>query len=124
MIAILGPPPFEFRNEARSVLYFGTTMVCRQLHYYSSVFFLLQCLIYLLIRFKFPGRWKDLEPIPDITLESLAVDIQGEDKEGFLQFLRKALKWIPEDRPTARELLFDAWLMKGLDLQNRMQSSG
>ncbi|KAK9590517.1 hypothetical protein V6Z92_003621 [Aspergillus fumigatus] len=26
MIAILGPPPFEFRNEARSVLYFGTTM--------------------------------------------------------------------------------------------------
>ncbi|KAK9579483.1 hypothetical protein V6Z90_007541 [Aspergillus fumigatus] len=85
MIAILGPPPFEFRNEA---------------------------------------RWKDLEPIPDITLESLAVDIQGEDKEGFLQFLRKALKWIPEDRPTARELLFDAWLMKGLDLQNRMQSSG
>lgn len=77
---------------------------------------------YLLIRFS--RQMERPRPDPDITLESLAADIQGEDKEGFLQFFQKALKWIPEDRPTARELLFDEWLMKGLDLKNRMQSSG
>ncbi|EDN07679.1 predicted protein [Histoplasma mississippiense (nom. inval.)] len=51
------------------------------------------------------GKWKNLTPIPDITLESLAIDVQGEDKEGFLSFLRKILRWVPEERPTAGELV-------------------
>ncbi|KAE8310447.1 kinase-like domain-containing protein [Aspergillus transmontanensis] len=36
------------------------------------------------------------------------------DKEGFLRWLRMALRWNPEDRPTALELLYDEWLMEGL----------
>ncbi|KAL2222339.1 kinase-like domain-containing protein [Thermoascus aurantiacus ATCC 26904] len=80
MIAILGPPPVEFLNEAGSVPYSGMKTVC---------------------------SWKGLAPIPDITLEKLAADIRGEDKDG----------------PTAEELLFDEWLMKGLDFNKPKQST-
>lgn len=60
------------------------------------------------------GNWKNLAPIPDITLEKLSSDIKGEDKEGFLRFIRKILRWLPEERPTAEELVFDEWWMEGL----------
>ncbi|KAJ5595509.1 uncharacterized protein N7459_001717 [Penicillium hispanicum] len=62
------------------------------------------------------GKWKDLIPIPDRSLEKLATEIQGEDIEGFLRWLRLALQWNSEDRPTALELLTDPWLMKGLNI--------
>ncbi|OAX77588.1 hypothetical protein ACJ72_08111 [Emergomyces africanus] len=41
------------------------------------------------------------------TLESLAKDIKGDDKDGFLTFLRKILCWQLEERPTAGELVYD-----------------
>ncbi|KAI1957057.1 hypothetical protein LOZ58_005979 [Ophidiomyces ophidiicola] len=44
----------------------------------------------------------------------LAAKIKGEDKEGFLRFLRRILKWLPEERPRANEILYDPWLMEGL----------
>ncbi|KAI2819744.1 hypothetical protein CBS147343_2995 [Aspergillus niger] len=65
------------------------------------------------------GNWKNLVPIPDRSFEKLAADIQGEDVEGFLKWLRLALQWNPEDRPTAVELLMDPWLMKGLKLRRK-----
>lgn len=64
------------------------------------------------------GRWKDTCPIPNISLGSLAKDIKGDDKDGFLTFLRKILRWLPEERPTAGELVYDEWLMKGLGEKN------
>ncbi|OGM43262.1 hypothetical protein ABOM_008629 [Aspergillus bombycis] len=64
------------------------------------------------------GKWKGLAPIPDKTLEGLAINIRGEDKEGFLRWLRRALQWNPNDRPAALELLYDEWMMKGLKLRN------
>lgn len=85
-VALLGPPPSEFR---------------KQRHLRSA--FLDES-----------GKRKEVAPIQDITLEGLAEDVQGEDKEGFLRWLRMALKWNPEDRATALELLYDEWLMKGL----------
>ncbi|OJZ91030.1 hypothetical protein ASPFODRAFT_78077 [Aspergillus luchuensis CBS 106.47] len=65
------------------------------------------------------GNWKNLVPIPDRSFEKLAADIQGEDVEGFLRWLRLALQWNPEDRPTAVELLMDPWLMKGLNMRKK-----
>ncbi|UCK59335.1 hypothetical protein AFCA_002153 [Aspergillus flavus] len=91
LVALLGPPPQEFLQK-------------REL---SSVFW------------DEPGKWKNLVPVPDRTLEKLAVNIQGEDVEGFLRWLRLALQWNPEDRPTALELLMDPWLMKGLNLRKK-----
>ncbi|OJZ81976.1 hypothetical protein ASPFODRAFT_64746 [Aspergillus luchuensis CBS 106.47] len=54
------------------------------------------------------GTWKGLAPVPDITLESLAIDIRGEDKDGFLRWIRRALQWNSSDRPTALELFFSS----------------
>ncbi|QMW28930.1 hypothetical protein G4B84_004265, partial [Aspergillus flavus NRRL3357] len=82
LVALLGPPPPEFRQRSHLSLYFGTTK----------------------------------------TLEDLAINIKGEDKEGFLRWLRRALQWNPDDRPTALELLYDEWMMKGLKLGNKIES--
>ncbi|KAB8242423.1 kinase-like domain-containing protein [Aspergillus flavus] len=86
LIALLGPPPPEFRKQ----------------RHLSSAFW------------DESGNWKEVAPIPDVTLKSLAERVKGEDKEGFLRWLRMALQWSTEDRPTALELLYDEWLMKGL----------
>lgn len=86
LVALLGPPPPEFREQRRL----------------SSVFW------------DDSGTWKGVVPIPDITLESRAEEVRGGDKEGFLRWLRMALQWNPERRATALELLYDQWLMKGL----------
>jgi non-specific serine/threonine protein kinase len=58
--------------------------------------------------------WRQLVPIPQVDLERLEQRLVGEDKERFLQFIRKMLTWVPEERPTAEELIFDPWLMEGL----------
>lgn len=86
LVVLLGPPPPRFREQRHR----------------SSVFW------------DELGNWKEVVPIPDITLESLAEKVKGEDKEGFLRWLRVALQWNPEDRPTALELIYDDWLTKGL----------
>lgn len=55
------------------------------------------------------GNWLELAPIPtDRSLEELETRL--EDSSGFIAFLRRVLTWIPEDRPTAKELLQDPWL--------------
>ncbi|KAJ0417398.1 kinase-like domain-containing protein [Aspergillus carlsbadensis] len=86
LVALLGPPPPEFRER----------------RHLSSAFW-----------DEF-GNWKDVAPIPDITLESVADKVKGDDKDGFLRWLRMALQWNSEDRATALELLYDEWLMTGM----------
>ncbi|KAE8138748.1 kinase-like domain-containing protein [Aspergillus pseudotamarii] len=91
LVALLGPPPREFLEKSDLSWVFWDES----------------------------GQWKNLVPIPDRSLEKLAISIQGEDVEGFLRWLRRALQWNPEDRPTALELLMDPWLMKGLNLKKK-----
>ncbi|KAK6811481.1 hypothetical protein RU639_012737 [Aspergillus parasiticus] len=55
LVALLGPPPLEFRQRS----------------HLSSVFW------------DDNGKWKGLSPISDKSLEDLAINIKGEDKEGF-----------------------------------------
>ena len=38
------------------------------------------------------------------------LSLDGEEKERFLIFVRKMLRWMPEDRETAAQLLRDPWL--------------
>ncbi|KAG5746518.1 hypothetical protein H9Q70_010792 [Fusarium xylarioides] len=82
LIATLGPPPQEFlqRNVERAADFWDEQ-----------------------------GKWLGLAPIPkNRSLEELETRLK--DSTGFIAFLRRVLTWMPEDRPTAKELLQDPWL--------------
>jgi serine/threonine protein kinase len=44
-------------------------------------------------------------------LEDSEEYLEGENKKMFMQFVRKMLRWDPEERQSARELLTDPWLI-------------
>lgn len=48
--------------------------------------------------------------IPETTLQEREKRFRGEEKAGFLAFMRRMLCWVPEERTTADELLRDPWL--------------
>ncbi|KAG6016847.1 hypothetical protein E4U54_000349 [Claviceps lovelessii] len=84
LVAVLGPPPQEFlqRSPERSREYWDDD-----------------------------GSWRGIVPIPwEKTME--AAETKLEDKTKFLQFMRRTLAWDPSQRPTARELLDDPWLVE------------
>ncbi|OAL63479.1 hypothetical protein A7C99_5875 [Trichophyton rubrum] len=62
------------------------------------------------------GHWKlsNIYPIPEQSLESREIQLKGDEKKQFLEFMRKMLKWMPEDRADAQHLLFeDPWVRGG-----------
>ncbi|OBT42030.1 CMGC/SRPK protein kinase [Pseudogymnoascus sp. WSF 3629] len=92
MISVLGPPPLELiKRGKRSAEWFDEN-----------------------------GNW--LEPdesdperlplLPPSSLEDVEENLEGKDKELFLNFIRSMLQWEPEKRKTARELLSDPWLSR------------
>lgn len=58
------------------------------------------------------GNWKGSIPIPDQSFEDRITQVQGEDKELLLGFVRSVLCWLPEQRPTAEEMAYDDFLMQ------------
>jgi len=48
--------------------------------------------------------------IPKISLEERVSVLKGEEKESFLDFIRSMLRWRPEDRKSATELLKHPWM--------------
>ncbi|KAK1965901.1 kinase domain-containing protein [Colletotrichum sublineola] len=82
LIAALGPPPLELLSRHRN----------RALEYWDE-----------------HGNWGEFVPIPrEKTLEAAETKLENNLK--FLQFIRRALTWDPNARPTARQLLQDPWL--------------
>jgi hypothetical protein len=61
-----------------------------------------------------PGAWKGSVPIPQMSLETSEVRLQGNEKELFLAFLRKMLQWRPEDRSDIQDVFMDEWLLADL----------
>ncbi|OAA63469.1 Cytochrome P450 [Niveomyces insectorum RCEF 264] len=56
------------------------------------------------------GTWTGIVPIPvERTLE-VALGDKLRDPARFLSFMRRILRWNPEERPSANELLSDPWL--------------
>lgn len=49
------------------------------------------------------------------NFENLIKNIHGDDKTLFIRFVRRMIKWRPEERSTAKELLEDPWLYADLD---------
>jgi serine/threonine-protein kinase SRPK3 len=58
------------------------------------------------------GNWTGSIPIPDQSFEDRITQVQGEDKELLLAFVRSVLCWLPEKRPTAEEMAYDDFLMQ------------
>ncbi|KAE8407007.1 protein kinase [Aspergillus pseudonomiae] len=85
MIAYLGPPPRDMLEKSE----------------YANKYF------------DNSGKWKCLAEIPPTSLADIESNLEGEQQENFLRFIRKMLQWRPEDRPTAKELLSGPWLRGG-----------
>ena len=62
------------------------------------------------------GRWDCENKLAPTTWESRGSGIAESESEsertGFLNFMQKIFKWMPEERATAWELLEDKWLVK------------
>ncbi|KAJ5594829.1 kinase-like domain-containing protein [Penicillium hispanicum] len=82
MIALLGPPPKNMIKSSE----------------YATNFF------------NDEAKWNGAVPIPSITMEQLEGNLQGEQQQLFLEFMRKMLRWQPDERHSARDLLSDRWL--------------
>ncbi|KAI9669210.1 MAG: hypothetical protein M1817_004705 [Caeruleum heppii] len=55
-------------------------------------------------------RYPELVPSNDFTFSALTPYLQGEDKRLFIEFARKMLRWLPEERLSPKELYLDSWL--------------
>ncbi|KAI9741406.1 MAG: hypothetical protein M1834_003123 [Cirrosporium novae-zelandiae] len=113
MIALLGPPPkiLPEREKQLSGIKWSHPVtnpegkLCQTpREYYRGPFF----------NSKDGFMYNDLIP-SHVTLQDSVISLEGEDKRLFLNFVRKMLQWLPENRKTAKELLEDPWLVQELD---------
>ncbi|KAF1739729.1 Serine/threonine-protein kinase SRPK [Beauveria bassiana] len=86
MVSLLGSPPKAFLQRSSK---------CRQ--YWDL-----------------DGNWIAATPIPAQSLESREKRLNGEDKALMLQFVRKILRWLPEDRSSAQDLFEDKFLTQNM----------
>jgi serine/threonine protein kinase len=62
------------------------------------------------LTFRVTGEFPEDYKIPNLSLRNSEENLIGRDRDMFLDFISKMLKWVPEDRATAAELLQDPWL--------------
>ncbi|KAJ5558175.1 kinase-like domain-containing protein [Penicillium sp. DV-2018c] len=100
MIALLGPPPKDMlrMNDYATEFFDSEGMFVRTVQ-----------LFLMLIRGHL-GNWKERVQIPLLSLEDLEWNLQGSQQQLFLGFMRKMLRWRPEERESAKDLLSDPWL--------------
>ena len=62
------------------------------------------------------GQLKTPDLVPsNFSFESAIQKLEGEDKRLFLEFVKRMIKWRPQERSTANELLEDPWLYVDFD---------
>ena len=133
MIALLGPPPMKLiEQESRwgnvkwkYAVQNADGKICHNTHeYYGGPFFdsegelprswqsnWLHPRINQNTDFSSSGAFMHKDLIPSwVRLEDTVRSLGGENKRLFLNFARKMLQWLPEDRKSAKELLEDPWL--------------
>jgi len=101
MIALLGSPPKSFLEGSPIVGdYFDKNGRLPYLERFYCTSYNLHTL----------GRWIVDVEISSNSLEELEENLKGKEKALFLQFMRKMLRWVPEERMSAFELLDDPWV--------------
>jgi len=58
------------------------------------------------------GNWIASTPIPDQSIWTREGKLNGEEKEMFIKFAQRLLRWLPEERASATDLLWDDFLRK------------
>lgn len=110
MVALIGHPPADFvrRSERTAQCFDPTGKRSRTSSFLSSSSSNLS-----LTNGPLAGAWfaNNGAAVPLRSLEGLEKRLSGSEKECFLDFLRSMLKWVPEERKTARQLLDDPWLL-------------
>ena len=53
------------------------------------------------------GNWIAATPIPEQSFETRSMRLKSKDRESLLALVRKNLKWLPEERPSAEDLFED-----------------
>lgn len=86
MIRLLGPPPSDFLSRADKDVY-------SRLYDDQGSF-----------------RYPDLIPGEDFNFSNKTTMLNGQEKTLFIQFAKRMLAWVPEERSTAKQLLDDPWL--------------
>lgn len=126
MIALLGPPPQELiaRDRKGRDVTWGDKILGRDgtscptpCQFFGGPFFNdegKRSQIFLIMTYAdrdHVGEFMFKELIPaGITLEGTIESLEGDEKQLFLNFAKKMLRWLPDDRKTAKELLEDPWL--------------
>ncbi|KAI7554986.1 protein kinase [Hortaea werneckii] len=87
MISLMGPPPKQFLERSDRCL---------------------KC-------WDAEGNWIAATPIPEQTLETREMRLTGEDRDLLLALVRKILKWLPEERPTAEDLYQDEFVVQFME---------
>ncbi len=57
------------------------------------------------------GTWKGEHTAREVSLDHWEMNLDGDNKKLFLQFMREMLQWRPEDRKSAKQLLEHPWLI-------------
>ncbi|KAL1968381.1 hypothetical protein VTN77DRAFT_1910 [Rasamsonia byssochlamydoides] len=113
MMALLGPPPPELIERAREarkwkwtpqVRSWETGELCDNINdFFVGPFF------------DEDGRFLHSDLIlKDLKLEDTVTVLEGDEKQLFLDFAKKMLRWLPEEHQSAAELLDHPWLRSGL----------
>ncbi|KAJ5545174.1 kinase domain protein [Penicillium sp. DV-2018c] len=104
IISLIGPPPEDMLERgSRSSRYFNDDGISL-----TKMSLPKTCLAdYQAGQFKFPGLISNEN---ERGLEKKLTVIEGDEKQIFLNFVSRLLRWRPEDRATAEELLSDPWL--------------
>ncbi|KAI7083591.1 protein kinase [Hortaea werneckii] len=84
MVSLMGPPPKQFLERSDR---------CRK--YWDA-----------------EGNWIAATPIPEQTLETREMRLSGEDRDLLLALVRKILRWVSEERPSAEELYEDDFILQ------------
>ncbi len=106
MISLMGPPPKQFLERSdrcrqywdREGKFSQTGTKIGRLHSIGAASLTIE------------GNWIAATPIPDQTLQSREIRLEGEDRELLLALMRKFLRWLPEERPSAQDLFEDKFL--------------
>ncbi|KAM0424572.1 hypothetical protein ACHAPT_010291 [Fusarium lateritium] len=91
MVSLMGPPPLAFLRRSDK---------CRQ--YWDD-----------------DGNWIASTPIPEQFFEVREHRLEGQDHDLFVMFARKTLRWLPEERPRADELIDDDFLSQHIRERER-----